>query len=304
MNFVGYQLELTSPHAREAAVNGLRNSAQSPQLVLDTCQRLECFGLGLPAHEHLRVIRSFDSVAAFERLARIAAGLESRILGELEVIGQVRTAYKQFHETTGRSLTALDRIFQDALALAREARRESEIDRNLTSLSGLAAHALMDRLPPEAPLAVVGSGSLATGVVRSLTKSGKRPVRIASRCPENALSLAMEVDGFAHGLDELTHLFDGAAGIITATAAPHALVFPPHLATAQRPLVIVDLGVPPDCCREVQVMDGVTYISLADIEAKAQLNSADRRERAEHAARLVHEGALTWAARRRKPTHE
>jgi glutamyl-tRNA reductase len=210
MNFVGYQLELTAPHAREAAVNGLRNSAQSPQLVLDTCQRLECFGLGLPAHEHLRVIRSFDSVAAFERLARIAAGLESRILGELEVIGQVRTAYKQFHETTGRSLTALDRIFQDALALAREARRESEIDRNLTSLSGLAAHALMDRLPPEAPLAVVGSGSLATGVVRSLTKSGKRPVRIASRCPENALSLAMEVDGFAHGLDELTHLFDGA----------------------------------------------------------------------------------------------
>jgi glutamyl-tRNA reductase len=151
---------------------------------------------------------------------------------------------------------------------------------------------------------VVGSGSLATGVVRSLTKSGKRPVRIASRCPENALSLAMEVDGFAHGLDELTHLFDGAAGIITATAAPHALVFPQHLSAAQRPLVIVDLGVPPDCCREVQVMDGVTYISLADIEAKAQLNSADRRERAEHAARLVHEGALEWAARRKKIHHE
>ena len=299
MNFVGYQLELTAPHAREEAVNGLRNSTQSPQLVLDTCQRLECFGLGLPVHEHLRVVQTFDSQAAFERLARIAAGLESRILGELEVIGQVRTAYKQFHATTGRSLTALDRIFQDALALAREARRESGIDQNLTSLSGLAAHALMDRLPPEAPLAVVGSGSLATGVVRSLTKSGKRPVRIASRCPENAMSLAMEVDGFAHGLDELTHLFDGAAGIITATAAPHALVFPQHLATAQRPLVIVDLGVPPDCCREVQVLDGVTYISLADIEAKAQLNSADRRERAEHAARLVHEGAQAWAARKK-----
>lgn len=304
MNFVGFELEMTAPHAREQAVAGLRDSAESPMLVLDTCQRLECYGLGQPVFQHMRVVRSLDSAAAFERLARIAAGLESRILGELEVIGQVRTAYKQFHTTTGRSLTALDRIFQDALALAREARRESGIDQNLTSLSGLAAHALMDRLPPEAPLAVVGSGSLATGVVRSLTKSGKRPVRIASRCPENALTLAMEVDGFAHGLEELAHLFNGAAGIITATAAPHALVFPQHLAHAQRPLVIVDLGVPADCCQEVQVMEGVTYISLADIEAKAQLNSANRRERGEHAARLIHEGAQAWAARRRKPSHE
>lgn len=304
MNFVGYELELTAPHAREAAVTGLRTSPHAPMLVLDTCQRLECYGMALPAIEHLRVVRSFDSVAAFERLARIAAGLESRILGELEVIGQVRTAYKQFHETTGRSLTALDRIFQDALALAREARRESGIDRNLTSLSGLAAHALMDRLPPEAPLAVVDSGSLATGVVRSLTKSGKRPVRIASRCPENALSLAMEVDGFALGLSELAHLFDGAAGIITATAAPHALVFPQHLEKAQRPLVIVDLGVPPDCCVEVQTMADVTYISLSDIEARAQLNSADRRERGEAAARLIREGAAAWAARRKKTLHE
>jgi glutamyl-tRNA reductase len=306
MNFVGYQLELTAPHAREAAVNGLAHLARNHRmLVLDTCQRLECFGHGLcPRTNTCGSIRSFDSVAAFERLARIAAGLESRILGELEVIGQVRTAYKQFHETTGRSLTALDRIFQDALALAREARRESEIDRNLTSLSGLAAHALMDRLPPEAPLAVVGSGSLATGVVRSLTKSGKRPVRIASRCPENALSLAMEVDGFALGLSELAHLFDGAAGIITATAAPHALVFPQHLEKAQRPLVIVDLGVPPDCCVEVQTMADVTYISLSDIEARAQLNSADRRERGEAAARLIREGATAWAARRKKTLHE
>ena len=128
MNFVGFELEMTAPHAREQAVAGLRNTAEAPMLVIDTCQRLECYGLGQPPFQHMRVVRTFDSAAAFERLARIAAGLESRILGELEVIGQVRTAYKQFHETTGRSLTALDRIFQDALALAREARRQSGID--------------------------------------------------------------------------------------------------------------------------------------------------------------------------------
>lgn len=300
MNFVACELEVTTPNVREHAVAHLRTIASPPYLVLDTCQRLECFGLGVPAVEHLRVKRLYDQSEAFARLARIAAGLESRILGELEVIGQVRTAYKCFHETTGHSLTALDRIFQDALALAREARRESGIDSKLTSLSGLAAHALMDHLPDDAPLAVVGSGSLAAGVVRSLTKSGKRPVRIASRCPDNALSLAVEVGAFATGLDELAHHFDDAAGIITATAAPHPLIYPHHLEKARRPLVIVDLGVPADCVEDVRSIPGVTYLSLHDIEAKAQVNSAERRERAEVAANLIREGAEKWSSKQKR----
>lgn len=61
---------------------------------------------------------------------------------------------------------------------------------------------------------------------------------------------------------------------------------------------------PSDCCPEVQTLPDVTYISLSDIEAKAQLNSADRRERGEEAARLIREGAAAWAARRQKTHHE
>lgn len=299
MNFVACELEVTAPHVRERAVAHLRAIAQPPYLVLDTCQRLECFGVGIPEFEHVRVRRLYDQREAFARLARIAAGLESRILGELEVIGQVRSAYKLFHENTGQTLTVLDRVFQDALALAREARRESGIDSKLTSLGGLAAHALMDHLPDDAPLAVVGSGSLASGVVRSLTKSGKRPVRIASRCPDNALSLAVEVGAFSTGLDELAHLFEDAAGIITATAAPHPLVFPHHLEKARRPLLIVDMGVPADCVEEVRHLQGVKYLSLHDIEAMAQVNSDERKARAEVAAQLIHEGAEAWAAKKR-----
>ncbi len=290
MNFVACELELTVPHARERAVEALRR-AGSPLLVLDTCQRLECFGLALPTSDYLRVANHVEDCAAFERLARIAAGLESRILGELEVIGQVRNAYKHFHTASGRELTALDRIFQDALALAREARRASGIDQNLTSLNGLAARALLERLPENAPVCVVGAGSLASGVARTLSKRGSRPVRIASRCPENALSLAMEVGGFGAGLDDLAHLFEGVAGIVAATAAPHALIYAHHLARAARPLVIVDLGVPADCSPEVHTLPGVTYIPLAEIEARAQFNTEDRRARAAEAGALIREGA-------------
>lgn len=297
MQFVGCQLEVTAPHAREQAVDALRKTAQSPLLVLDTCQRFESFGFHVPAAQHIRVLQTWDTRQAFERLARIAAGLESRILGELEVIGQVRNAYRLFREAGGHGLTTLDRIFQDALALAREARRESGIDSNLTSLSGLAARELLDRVSVNAPLAVVGSGSLAGSVARYLTKRGSQPVRVASRCPENAMSLAMEIGGFASGLDQLAHLFDGAAGIVTATAAPHALVYPHHLQRAARPLVLIDLGVPADCCPEVAALPDITYISLADIEAKAQINSEERRQRALVAARLIQDGAQAWSPR-------
>lgn len=297
MPFVACQLELTAPHAREGVVKSLRQSPQHPFLVLDTCQRLECFGLSIPAMDSVHVAQQWQDREAFARLARIAAGLESRILGELEVIGQVRSAYRLFHEAGGRDLTSLDRIFQDALALARDARRRSGIDGNLTSLSGLAARELIDRVYGSAPLAVVGSGSLAGSVARYLTKRGSAPVRVASRCPENALSLAMEIGGFGAGLDELAHLFDGVAGIVTATAAPHPLVFAHHLARAARPLVVIDLGVPPDCSGDVPSLPGVTYIKLADIEAKAQINSAERRRRSEVAARLIEDGARAWSPR-------
>lgn len=296
MKFVGCQLELTAPQAREAVVDQLRRSP-SPLLVLDTCQRLETFGFEIPPVDSAQLVRIWQARDAFERLARIAAGLESRILGELEVIGQVRAAYKTFRENGGASLSTLDRIFQDALALAREARRESGIDQNMTSLSGLAARTLLDRVPAGSHLAVVGAGSLAAATARYLTKRGNCPLRIASRCPKNAVTLAVELGGFGTGLDELAHLFHGVSGIITATAAPHPLVFAHHLEEAARPLVIVDLGVPADCHPDVAALPGVTYIGLGEIEAKAQINTEDRRRRAEIAARLIHDGAQAWTPR-------
>jgi glutamyl-tRNA reductase len=296
MNFVGCQLELDAPPQRETIVAQLRQSPE-PLLVLDTCQRLETFGFDIPSIEPARVARTWSDRDAFERLARIAAGLESRIIGELEVIGQVRAAYRHFRETSGARESALDRIFQDAIALARYARRESGIDRKLTSLSGIAARTLLDRVPAGAHLAVLGAGSLAAATARYLTKRGNCPIRIASRCPQNAVTLAVQLGGFGVGLDDLAHLFHGVSGIVTATAAPHPLVYPRHLAEAARPLVIVDLGVPPDCHPDVASLPGVTYIGLADIEAQAQVNTDDRRRRAEIAARLIRDGAQAWIPR-------
>jgi glutamyl-tRNA reductase len=297
MPFVGCEIEIADPHQREEVVRALSRLAPHPVLVLNTCQRLECFGEEIPEDPRWRITARWDSKPAFERMARIAAGLESRIVGELEVLGQVRAAYRIFREATGGGAKILDRIFQDALALGREARRISEVDRNLTSLSALAARSLMNHLPATAPVAVVGAGSLAGSVARYLHKRGNHPVRVASRCPDNAFSLAMELGGFSSALDELDHLLDGVSGIISATAAPHALIFPHHIERAARPVIIVDLGEPPDCDIAVRSLPGVTYISLLEIERKAHINSEDRLKRAGIAAQIIRDGALAWTAR-------
>ena len=298
MHLLAFELEAADPIARHCAVEKLR-AQNPPMLVLNTCQRFECWGLGDFSADNVRVQNHLAAADAFERLARIAAGLESRILGELEILGQVRESYKAFRESGGATHSKLDRIFQDALSLARKARRESEIDSNLTSLGALASRELMARVPAAAPVAVVGAGSLAVSVVRYLAKRGDYPVRVSSRCPENALRLAAEVGGFSAGLDQLAHMLDGVSGIITATAAPHAVIYEQHLIGAKKPLTIIDLGVPADCAPEVQKMDGVDYISLLEVEERAQLNSEERRQRAEIAAKIIHEGAQAWASRRR-----
>lgn len=298
MKLLAYELEAADPIARHNAVESLR-TRQPPLLVLNTCQRFECWGFSELDIEGITVSQQFFSAQAFERLARIAAGLESRVLGELEILGQVRNSYKQFREDGGANDTKLDRIFQDALALARKARSESGIDKNLTSLGALASRELMSRLPETANVAVIGSGSVASSVIRYLGKRASFPIRVASRCPENAMQLAMEFGGFGTGLDQLAHLLNDVEGIITATAAPHAVVYGHHLAGAKKPLTIIDLGVPADCHDDVQKMDGVNYISLIEVEERAQLNSEERRQKSALAAQIIHDGAQTWAAKQR-----
>lgn len=289
-----WQMESDEPARREVWVRQICEATPVPVLVLHTCQRLECFGRALPDHP-FRVTRSVEHRDAFERLARIAAGLESRVLGELEVLGQVRDAYRKFAEQGGVRDAALDRMFQDALALARRARRVSRIDSAGTSIAALAARALMEVTEPGSPIAVVGSGCLAGSVVRVLAKRGKVPVRIVGRCPAHALQLAQEVGGFSGGLDELESLFDGIAGLVTATAAPHPVVHARHLKKSSRPLHIIDLGAPPDCAGDVRELAGVHIQTLEQVEARAHRNLDERRRRAEHAARIIAEGADTWA---------
>ncbi|MDP6506323.1 MAG: hypothetical protein QF886_22055, partial [Planctomycetota bacterium] len=177
MELTGFELEVHLPEARESVVDGLRRCSKEPLMVLDTCQRLEVFGTSEPQpFQHASVTRRWSTQESFERLVRVAAGLESRIIGELEVLGQVREAYRVFRQITAGNEPALDRMFQDALALARKARKDSGIDRELTSIGAIAARKLIECVPDGKPIAVIGAGSLAGSIARYLGKRGNSPI--------------------------------------------------------------------------------------------------------------------------------
>mgnify|MGYP001095048921 CR=1 FL=1 len=286
-------LDIPDPAERDRVATSLRAHRTFPLLVLNTCQRLETYGRARPEGEAAAgIVAERDATEAIRTLARIACGLESRILGELEVLGQVREAYKDFHEKFGKDDARLDRMFQKAIALARRARRESGIDRNLTGLSALTARRIMESVPSDAPVTIVGSGSLARGVARYLGKRSNLPVRVSSRCPENAMRLAMECGGFASGLDELKPMLRDARVVVTATAAPHPLVYNAHLPPALPDRLVIDLGEPPDCAAEIRERPDIEYVGLLDVEAHAESNTGERARRAEIARNIIDSSPL------------
>lgn len=258
-------------------------------MLLHTCQRLEVYSGGPMTWPNSLSMPSPRQVVAgreaVERLARIATGLESRVLGELEILGQVRKAYKALGQ--GRDAAELRKTLEWILALARKARRESGIDRHLTSLGGLASRHLLSTVEEGTPIAVVGSGDLAQACVRTLSKRGKSPVRVASRCPENAIRLASKYGAFAQGLSDLCGLLEGVGGILCATAAPHPVLYPQHFPRCLSNIQVVDLGVPPDCDKGVRWQLGSAYKSLEEIEALAACNIAKREACARVAAEII-----------------
>lgn len=291
---VSCNIDIPDPAERDRTARELRAHRDFPMLVLNTCQRLETYGRQRPAGiAPERIVREHSDEEAVRTLARIACGLESRILGELEVMGQVRQAYKEFHRAFGNDDTRLDRMFQKAISLARRARKQSGIDQKLTGLSALASRQILDTVPGDANVTIVGSGSLARGVARYLSKRSNLVVQISSRCPENAMRLAMECGGFASGLDELAPMLREARVIVTATAAPHPLVYNAHLPPAEERRLVIDLGEPPDCAREVMERADIDYVGLLDIEAHAETNTEERSRRADIARRVIDTAPLT-----------
>jgi glutamyl-tRNA reductase len=293
------------------AVAGLaRRDTVREVAVLTTCGRTEIFlvaerfhgayaditeflaGLaGMPLDElHPHLLALHDDAAA-SHLFEVAAGLDSVVLGESEILGQVRAAWRIAAESGGVG-TTLDLLFRHAVRAGKRARAETAIGRGTTSISHAAVELAAEHLGSLAGrhVLVVGAGDMGAAVTASLRKRGAAEISVANRSPDRGRALAAKVSGRVVGVDELGQALIGSDVVITCAAGSEALITEELLAgRTDRELLIVDIALPRNVARAVVGLPGVSVLDLDDVSAWAQRGRQARAAEAERVRDIVAE---------------
>jgi glutamyl-tRNA reductase len=229
-----------------------------------------------------------DEAAALH-LFRVAAGLDSMVPGEGEILGQVRTAHE-----AGATGPILDRLFRDALHAGKKARTETAIGESPASVSsaaGALAEQVFGELEGRAVL-VIGAGETGELAVKSLVARGATIAFVANRTHERAEELTRRYGGTPLALDEVAGNLPDADVVVSSTTAPgwtltrHAVERTLH-ARKGRALFLIDLAVPRDLEPSIHELDGCYLYDIDDLEAVVAETLAGRRREAERAETIV-----------------
>jgi glutamyl-tRNA reductase len=206
-------------------------------------------------------------------LCRVAAGLDSLVLGEAEVLGQVGAAFEE-SRTAGAVGPVLSLLFRTAITSGRRARAETAIGANPATASSMAlslAAGVLGSLRERRAL-IVGAGRIGLQTLKAVSGRGIAQVAVANRTRERAVEVAERFGAGAYGLDELEDALAWADVVVTATASEAPVVDPGSVRAAmrrreKRPLVLVDLAVPADVDRSAGAVPGVRLFDVDDLRA-------------------------------------
>ena len=261
-------------------------------------------GIEAGEFEH-RLSVHFDRGVA-SHLFEVAAGLKSVVPGEFEVLGQLRRALELAKEeqTAGAEL---DELFHRALAAGRRVRAETTIARGTTSFAQAAAAMALEEFAESfegARVVVVGAGQLAGGVVKALLDATPRlgELVIVNRGPERAEKLAREVGDErvrVATLASLNELVDRADLVAVAAEVPAPLITRADLAARDRPLLVLDLGIPRAVSLDVTEIEGVRRVDVGDLSERVESALDGRREAVAEAERLLAEDVERYVAEQR-----
>jgi glutamyl-tRNA reductase len=277
---------------------------QGEAVCLSTCNRTELYLADESAEEAERkaeaallaleaelgpaLYRLRDEAAALH-LFRVAAGLDSMVPGEGEILGQVRLAHE-----AGATGPILDRLFRQALHAGRKARAQTAIGESPASVSAAAA-ALAEQVFGELrgrEVLVIGAGKVGEQAVRNLVSRGATLAHVANRTPERAEKLRGRFGGETLSLDGVDAALERADVVLASTSAPGWILTREQVERALparkgRPLFLIDLAVPRDLDPAIHELDGCYLYDIDDLEAVVAETLAGRRREAERAESLV-----------------
>jgi glutamyl-tRNA reductase len=240
--------------------------------------------------------------AAVAHLFAVAAGLESAVLGESEILGQVREAW-QFAQAEGGARATLNQLFRQALRVGKRARTETGIGRGTASVSHAAVEMLSDRVASfdGQRVLVVGAGAMGEGVAAALAARGTHSITVANRNESRGQALATRVGGRAVAFDRLAAEAADADLIVTCTGSGAPLITPATIdpRSADRPLHIVDIAVPRDVDTAVADLPNVSVLDLDDLRDWADRGLAARAVEADDVRSIVVEEVEAFNVDRR-----
>ena len=270
-------------------------------VVLSTCNRTEVYAVaekfhgaygdlrdffcdlgGFSADELIPHVYSQHDDAAISHLFEVASGLDSAVLGESEILGQVRIAWER-SQREGGALSTLNLLFRHAIETGKRARTETSIGRHTASVSHAAVDMARESLGAidGMTVLVVGAGDMGEGVTVALADSGVGQVLVTNRTIAKAQALADRVSGSVTEFYRLAESLCEADVVVTCTGAGSTVIDADMVENAMlqrpdRPLFIVDIAVPRDVDSDVANIDGVTLLDLDNLRDWAARGQAQR----------------------------
>jgi glutamyl-tRNA reductase len=280
--------------------------------LLSTCNRTEIYAHATLFHPAMQDVRDFladtsgvdpdefadllytyHDDAAVAHLFGVAAGLDSMIIGEGEILGQVREAWSAA-EREGTSGPLLSRTFRHAIEVGKRARTETAIGRHAVSVSSAAVALATNRLGSldDRRVLVLGAGSMGEGMALALAGAGVREIVVANRTMKRAEELAARVAGRAIALDEIPDSLIACDVLLASTGAQALLVERSDIEAVMRlrrgrALLVVDIGVPRNIDPGAGQVFGVTLLDIDDLRAFGEQSLAQRRQEIGHVRGII-----------------
>lgn len=281
----------------EAARNLLEMAGAPEGVVVSTCNRTEFYlaaddavaamvrleeGLAEKVHGHEEPFYRHEKREAARHLCKVVSGLDSMLLGETEIFGQVKQAYQAAH-SAGATGSVLNKLFQKSFSIGKKVRTQTAIQEGSTSIGNVAvelAEKIFGHLK-DSEVMVLGAGEMSRLTAQALVSRGAKSIIVANRTHDRAIELAAEMKGRAVRFDDWLEVLKNVDVVISSTGAPHTIIHAAEIESVRRarkfrPLFLIDIAVPRDIAHDCGEIEEVY---LYDIDALEQLADQARTRR-------------------------
>lgn len=260
------------------------------------------FGSAVPEKDLNRYVYHYENKEAVQHLFMVASSLDSMIVGEAQILGQMKEAYRHASQQKSSGLI-LNKLLHKSFSVAKRVRTETQIGASAVSISYAAvelARKIFGQLDNKSVM-LVGAGEMAELAAEHLIGQGVANVVVANRTLERAVKLARRFNGQAVSLDELLDQLEHVDIIISSTGASGTIlskedVKPVMRERRNRPLFFIDIAVPRDLDQNINDLDNVYLYDIDDLNNVVEMNKAEREREAVKAERIVAEETLKFSS--------